>query len=89
MLQTPNSFHRSTPAHVLARFVLRLLILAAFAATGTRGYAETLQALLAIAVLVCVVFGTIRAEPPLGRGLTHFDEATAYATISLIVRFVA
>jgi len=80
-MPTPSVSHEVVSAHVLIRFALRLVILAIFAALGSRGFGKTLEGLLALAAVYCIVIAAVRREAPLGPVLTHFDEAAAYAVI--------
>jgi hypothetical protein len=66
---------------VLARFVIRLVILASFAAFGSIGFGGSLAALLWMSIILCVVVATMRREPLFHTPLNHWDEAVAYAAI--------
>jgi hypothetical protein len=67
---------------VLARFGLRVPILAAFALLGDHGFGRTFASLLAMAVIYCAFAGALRREAPLGPVLTHWDEAAGYAIVA-------
>ena len=60
-------------SQVLFRFVLRLVLLSAFASLSTRGFG--------MSAIFCVVVASIRREPVFGPVLTHWDEAAAYAVV--------
>jgi hypothetical protein len=66
---------------VAARFVLRMLILASFAAFGNPDFGQSFAALLLLCVALCVVTGLARHERPFARTLTHWDEAAAYGLL--------
>jgi hypothetical protein len=66
---------------VLWRFVLRLVLLSAFASLGTRGFGAAFASLLALPAIFCVIVGAMRREAMFGPVLTHWDEAAAYAVI--------
>ena len=60
---------------VLFRAVLRLVLLTAFAAFGSRGFGQTFASLLALAAIFCAIVAVMRGEAifgprsdPLGRG---------------------
>jgi len=69
---------------VLARFVLRVLILAAFAPLGDPGFGRTFASLLAMAAVYCACVAPLRREGPFDRVLTHWDEAVGYTLIGLL-----
>ena len=81
MPHTPDIPRELASTYVLIRFLLRMLILGMFAALGSQGFAKTLESLLLLAMLYCVLIALIRREAPFGPALTHFDEAAAYAVI--------
>jgi hypothetical protein len=74
---------RST--QVVARFVLRLIILAVFATFGSFGFARGLAALLAMSIVFSVVVAVIKRERPLDGILNHWDEALACAALYCLV----
>lgn len=67
---------------VVIRFFMRMVILSALAALGSRGFGKTIESLLVLAVFYCISVAVIRWEAPFGPALTHFDEAAAYAVIA-------
>ena len=81
MPETPDIPHFGS-AYALTRFLMRLAIFCVFAALGQQGFGKTLANLLILAVVYCVAAAAIRREQPFGPGLTHFDEAAAYAFIA-------
>jgi hypothetical protein len=68
-------------AQVAARFVLRILILASFAAFGNPNFGRSFAALLLLSIALCVVTGLVRHEGLFSRTLTHWDEAAAYGLL--------
>ena len=66
---------------VAARFVLRMPILASFAAFGNPDFGRSFGALLLLCVALCVVTGLARHESLFARTLTHWDEAAAYGLL--------
>lgn len=82
MPPTSNVPRNLLSAQALIRFSVRMLILSAFAAFGTRGFAKALGSLLVLAALYCVSIAAFRREAPLGAALTHYDEAAAYVFIA-------
>jgi hypothetical protein len=71
--------------HVLARFFLRLIILAGFAMVGSIGFGRSLAALLWMSIILCAVVGTMRREPVFHASLNHWDEVVAYAALFALV----
>jgi len=88
-MHTPELPREVVSARVLIRFALRMLVLGAFAALGSRGFGEALEGLLALAAVYCIVIAAVRREAPLGPALTHFDEAAAYAVIGRLAAAAA
>jgi len=74
----PTMLRELASARVLARFLLRMLILAGCASLGRQGFGATIEQLFILATCYCVFIGGIRRETPLGPVLTHYDEAAAY-----------
>jgi hypothetical protein len=89
MRQSPNIPRELAPVLVLIRILLRLIILAAFAAFGTMGFAKTLAALLVFAAVYCVVVAAMRGEPISWHILTHWDEAAVYLLIGWVAASLA
>jgi hypothetical protein len=91
------SLRRSQPAtqarlnsrHVLFRALFRLLLMTACAAFGSRGFGQTLAALLALAAIYCGIVAAMRGEAMFGRVLTHWDEAATYAVLGRLVALSA
>jgi hypothetical protein len=74
---------------VLIRFLLRLIIVAAFAGMGRQGFVQTLAPLLVLTVIFCIIVAATRRERLFGRVLTHWDEAAGYAAMACSVRALA
>jgi hypothetical protein len=81
--------HERVSAQVLARFLLRIVMLCICAAAGRQGFGKTIEPLLTLATCYCVVIGSVRREAPLGQVLTHYDEAAGYALGASLVARIA
>jgi hypothetical protein len=77
-----------SPTRVMARFAVRLALLATFAAFGTIGFGRSLAALLWMSIILCAVVGLIRREPLFGAALNHWDECVAFGTLFALVHIV-
>ena len=77
---------------VLNRFLLRLLILAGFAALGVlrgKSFATTFPSFLVFAAGLCIGVATMRRELIFGNDLTNWDEAAAFLFIGCTVILLA
>ncbi|MBR0961009.1 hypothetical protein [Bradyrhizobium japonicum] len=74
-----------SPARVLARFAVRVVLLAAFAAFGSVGFGRSLAGLLWMSIILCALAGLVRREPPFGAALNHWDEAVAFGALFALV----
>jgi hypothetical protein len=81
MPQLSHSSRQFRNTQVVARFVIRIVILVAFATLGGIGVARSLVALLGMSALMCVGVGILRRESMLDSALTHWDEAAAYGLL--------
>lgn len=72
----PSREFRNT--QVAVRFMLRAVILCAFARFGSIGFASSLFALSAMSAIFSVTVGIMRRERILDSALTYWDEAAAY-----------
>jgi len=79
--QLPHPPQELRSGQVLARFFVRLIILAGFAAFGSIGFGRSLATLLWMSIILCAVVGTVRREPVFRASLNHWDEAVAYTAI--------
>jgi hypothetical protein len=70
---------------VIARFCLRMFILALFATFGSIGFGTSLAALLWMSTILSAVIGAMRREPPFDSVLNHWDETVAYAALCCLV----
>jgi hypothetical protein len=83
-----NPPHHHGSRLVLARFGLRLIILAAFATAGAQGFVMALVGLLTLAALFCLVTAAIRHEAMVEPALCHWDEAAANILLDgMLLRF--
>lgn len=85
MAQVPNLPRELRSTQVLARFLLRMIILVVFAAFGSIGFGRSLAALLGMSTILSAVIGTMRREPPFDIVLNHWDETVAYAALFSLV----
>jgi hypothetical protein len=85
LAQLPNLPQELRSIQVLARFCLRMSILAVFAAFGSIGFGRSLAALLWMSTILSAVIGAIRREPPFDKVLNHWDEAVAYTALCCLV----
>lgn len=74
-----------SPARVMARFAVRIALLATFAAFGSIGFGRSLAALLWMSIILCALAGLIRREPLFGAALNHWDEAVAFGALFALV----
>jgi len=88
MANTPD-MPRLGSAYALTRFLMRLAIFSVFAALGQQGFGKALSNMLILAFIYCIAVAAIRREQPLAPGLTHFDEAAAYAGIAAVAAWMA
>jgi hypothetical protein len=69
----------------MARFAIRIALLATFAAFGSIGFGRSLAALLWMSIILCALAGLIRREPLFGAALNHWDEAVAFGALFALV----
>lgn len=72
----------------MARFAVRIALLAAFAAFGSVGFGRSLAALLWMSIILCTLAGLVRREPPFGTALNHWDEGVAFGALFALVHLV-
>ena len=70
---------------MIARFCLRMFILALFATFSSIGFGASLAALLGMSTILSAVIGAMRREPPFDIVLNHWDETVAYAALFSLV----
>lgn len=85
MAKLSNMPRTLSPARVLARFAVRVVLLAAFAAFGSVGFGRSLAGLLWMSIILCALAGLVRREPPFGAALNHWDEAVAFGALFALV----
>lgn len=66
---------------VIARFCLRTMVLATFAAFGSMGFERGLTVLLWMAAILSAMLATFDRDEPFDIKLNHWDEAMAYAAL--------
>ncbi|TFV46380.1 hypothetical protein [Bradyrhizobium niftali] len=69
----------------MARFAVRVALLATFAAFGSVGFGRSLAALLWMSIVLCALAGLVRREPLFGTVLNHWDEAVAFGALFALV----
>ena len=80
--------HMLSPARVIARFAVRVALLAAFAAFGSVGFGRSLVVLLWMSIILCALAGLVRREPLFGAVLNHWDEGVAFGALFALVQVV-
>ena len=71
MAQPPHVPQELRSVQVLARFGMRMIVLAAFAAFGGAGFGRSMAALLWMSGMLSAIVGTFRREPPADIVLNH------------------
>jgi len=82
----PNLRQRLRSTQVLIRFGVRLVILAAFASSGSIGFNQSLMALCWMAAVLCAAIACIRRDRLLDHDLNHWDEVVAYGALYALTR---
>ncbi|WP_339031270.1 hypothetical protein WI604_06595 [Bradyrhizobium symbiodeficiens] len=77
-----------SPTRAIARFAVRVVLLAAFAAFGSIGFGRSLAALLWMSIVLCAAVALLRREPLFGRALNHWDECAAFSALFALVHVV-
>jgi len=77
--------HMLSPARVIARFAVRVVLLAAFAAFGSVSFGRSLVVLLWMSIILCALASLVRREPLFGAALNHWDEAVAFGALFALV----
>lgn len=85
MSQSPDVPRSLSPTRVMARFAVRVALLATFAAFGSVGFGRSLAALLWMSIVLCALAGLVRREPLFGTVLNHWDEAVAFGALFALV----
>lgn len=89
MQPNPDVPRELASAQVVARFLLRMIILSIFATLGRQGFGETIEKLLLLAISYCLLAGGVRREAPLGHVLSHYDEAAAYGMAASLAAWIS
>jgi hypothetical protein len=77
----PAPSHQPDSSQVLARFVIRLILVIAVASFSRQAFGTMLAPLLLLTGMFCVIVALIRHEQNFGPVLTHWDEAVACAIL--------
>jgi hypothetical protein len=85
LAQLPDLSRQLRSTQVIARFLLRTIILVAFASFASVGFGKGLAALLWMSIILSCLIGAIRREAPFGSVLNHWDETAAYAALFALV----
>ncbi len=85
MLQSPDKSRALSPARVIARFAVRIVLLAAFAAFGSIGFGRSLASLLWMSIVLCAAVALLRREQMFGAVLNHWDECAAFGALFALV----
>jgi hypothetical protein len=86
--QTPDIPRTQGLTRVLARFAVRIALLAGFAAFGSIGFGQSLSALLWMSIILCTVVAVIKREPLCGGALNHWDEGIAFTALFALVHAI-
>jgi hypothetical protein len=74
---------------VIARFAVRVVLLAAFAAFGSVGFGRRLAALLWMSIILCSAVAVLRREALFGTVLNHWDECAAFGALFALLHVVS
>jgi hypothetical protein len=74
---------------VIARFAVRVVLLAAFAAFGSVGFGRSLAALLWMSIILCSAVAVLKREALFGAVLNHWDECAAFGALFALVHVVS
>ncbi|WP_339035319.1 hypothetical protein WHZ78_27105 [Bradyrhizobium symbiodeficiens] len=77
-----------SPTRAIARFAVRVVLLAAFAAFGSTGFGRSLAALLWMSIILSAAVAPLRREPLFGSALNHWDECAAFGALFALVHVV-
>jgi hypothetical protein len=81
LAQLPDLSRQLRSTQVIARFMLRTIILVVFASFASVGFSKGLAALLWMSIILSSVIGTVKREAPFDLVLNHWDETVAYAAL--------
>ncbi len=82
-LSHPSRALRS--GEVIVRFVVRMIVLVAFAAVAGIGFAPGLAMLLWMSTILSAGLAAFKRELPLADALNHWDEAAAYIALCCLI----
>jgi hypothetical protein len=78
-----------SPVRVIARFAVRVVLLAAFAAFGSVGFGRSLPVLLWMSIILCSAVAVLRRETLFGTVLNHWDECAAFGALFALLHVVS
>lgn len=70
---------------VIIRFLMRMIVLLAFASFARSGFAAGLAMLLWMSAILSAAVAALKREWPLADVLNHWDEAAAYTALYCLV----
>jgi len=73
---------------VIVRFLVRMIVLLAFASVAGIGFTAGLAMLLWMSTLLSAAIASFKRERPLADVLNHWDEAAAYITLCCLVESI-
>ncbi len=74
---------------VIVRFLVRMIVLLAFASVAGIGFAPGLAMLLWMSAILSAGLATFKRELPLGEVLNHWDEAVAYIGLCCLIESIS
>ncbi len=77
--------HAGKSVQVIARFCLRIVILAVFTSFGSIGFAHSLTVLLWMSAILSAALAAIKREHWRAGCLNHWDEMAAYAALCCLM----
>ena len=86
-LSRPSRAFKS--GEVIVRFLVRMIVLLAFAAVAGIGFAPSLAMLLWMSTILSAGVAVFKRELPLADVLNHWDEAAAYITLCCLLQSIS
>ena len=83
--QLSHSSRAFRSGEVIVRFVVRMIVLVAFAAVAGVGFTADLAMLLWMSTILCAGVAVLKRELPLADILNHWDEAAAYTALWCLI----
>ncbi|MBR0784425.1 hypothetical protein [Bradyrhizobium iriomotense] len=89
MPQSSKTSRALSPARVITRFAVRVVLLGAFAAFSSIGFGRSLVTLLWMSIILCATVALLRREQLFGGVLNHWDECAAFGALFALVQLVS